>query len=417
MRGVERDFIELTNRAINQIPGDDGFFDCADWKGIFELAYKNRLAAVVLDVARKSGKIPDDLLKQWEASRLQIYLRQGRNLQALMDLLSEINEAKIDYAVFKGPIVAACYPGPLYRISSDSDILVDPCDREKVSAMIEKRGYVVMEHETKEKVFVYKNERSGHKIELHTSVFEDYKGSKIEIIKGAGIDNPGHRINVNLKEGEIRSFGVNEHLVYLVFHMVKHFVLEGANVRFLTDITLFINKNIESIDTGFFWKWMDQCNYTTFCENFFSICISRFGMNDEIMRGHRAEADESVLEKLLLDFIYIGDEKQQRGESWQLTATMEPYLVGERTTVKKSKSARLIKYLFPGKEELNERYRYARRYPVLLPIAWLHRGLHKIAWQLFENRGNESYSGMQKVEIVESRLGLLGSVGLLDEED
>jgi len=43
--------------------------------------------------------------------------------------------------------------------------------------------------------------------------------------------------------------------------------------------------------------------------------------------------------------------------------------------------------------------------------------LHKIAWQLFENRGNESYSGMQKVEIVESRLGLLGSVGLLDEED
>jgi hypothetical protein len=96
---------------------------------------------------------------------------------------------------------------------------------------------------------------------------------------------------------------------------------------------------------------------------------------------------------------------------------MEPYFVGERTTVKKSKSARLIVYLFPGPDELNERYEYARRCPVLLPAAWVHRGLHKVIWQIFVNRKNESYSGMQKVEIVESRLGLLGSVGLLDEEE
>lgn len=415
MKDIERDFIELTNRAINQIPGNDGFFDCADWKGILELAYKNGLAAVVLDVARQVGVIPDDLLKQWEATRLQIYLRQAKHLHALMDLLFEMNEAKIDYAVFKGPIVAECYPNPLYRISSDSDILIDSSDRVKVCGMIEKRGYLIMEHETKEQVFVYKNERTGHKIELHTSVFEDYKGSKIEIIKGAGIDKPEHRINVRLKEGKIRTFGVNEHLVYLVFHMIKHFVLEGANVRFFTDITLFINKNVEAIDFAFFWNWMDKCNYTVFCENFFSICISKFGMNDGIMRGHKAEADESVLEKLLLDFIYVGDEKQKRGESWQLTATMEPYLVGERTSVKKGKFARLIAYLFPSVSQLNENYEYARRCQVLLPVAWVHRFCHKAFWQIF-NKREGSYSGMQKVEIVESRLGLLGSVGLLDEE-
>ena len=138
-------------------------------------------------------------------------------------------------------------------------------------------------------------------------------------------------------------------------------------------------------------------------------------MNDVIMRGHRAEADESVLDKLLLDFIYIGDEKQQRAESWQLTATMEPYLVGDRTTVKKDHGARLIGYLFPKACDLNERYDYAKKVHALLPLAWVHRFCHKVFWQIFKKKEG-SYSGMQKVEIVESRLGLLGSVGLLDEE-
>ena len=415
MKDIERDFIELTNRAINQIPGNDGFFDCADWKGILELAYKNGLAAVVLDVARQVGVIPDDLLKQWEATRLQIYIRQAKHLHALMDLLFEMNEAKIDYAVFKGPIVAACYPNPLYRISSDSDILVDPSERVKVCGMIEKRGYSIMEHETKEQVFVYKNERTGHKIELHTSVFEDYKGSKIEIIRDAGIDRPEHRINVRLKEGKIRTFGVNEHLIYLMFHMIKHFILEGASIKFFTDIVLFVDKNSDNINPVFFWDVMEKCGYTKFCENFFTICITKFGMKEFILNGHEMQTDEQILDALLVDFIYIGDENQLRTEQWQLTSTLEPYFVGERTKIKKSKLARTINFLFPRPCELNENYEYAKKMPALLPIAWVHRAVRKVLWQLFI-RNKESYTGMQKVEIVESRLGLLGSVGLLDEE-
>ncbi|MBQ3796773.1 MAG: nucleotidyltransferase family protein [Butyrivibrio sp.] len=415
MKAEDRYFIELTRRAINRIHEDDGFFDAADWKRIFELARKNGLDAVLLDSAKECGKIPEDVLKIWEAARFETFMRQGVHFKKLMDILREMSSAGIDYAVFKGPAIAACYPNSLYRFSSDSDILVDASDRPKVSAMIEKRGYVVKEHETKEKVFVYEHEASGHKIELHTSVFEDYEGAKIDILKGAEIDSPAHRIKIKTEGGEIRTFGVSEHLVYLVFHMIKHFVLEGANVRFFADITVFINNNIDQIDKKYFWGWMEKCNYTVFCENFLTICVKYLGLNKDILEGRIAKASESVLEDLLVDFIYCGDSDELRGKSWQLTATLQPYLVGERTKVKKSKRGRLISYIFPEADELNERYTYAKKHHALLPIAWVHRALHKFLWQLRE-REEENYTGMQKVEVVESRLGLLGSVGLLDEE-
>ena len=416
MKETEQSFVELTRRAINQIHGDDGFFDGADWKSIYELAYKNGIAAVLLDAAKEYKSLPEDIRKQWEAIRLQVFLKQGKNTAALMSLLHEIEGAGIDYAVFKGPALAAYYPNPLYRSSCDSDILVDTADRPKVSEMILNRGYRVMEHETKKHVFVYKNDATGHKVELHTSVFEDYEGAKIDALKNTGIDCPEHRIDIKVDGGNIRTFGINEQLIYLFYHMIKHFVLEGAQVKYFTDIVLYINKNIDSIDLPLFWDVMEKCGYTRFCENFFTICVRNFGLNETILEGHRVEADEKVLEALLLDYIYLGDENELRGDSWQLTATMEPYFVGERTTIKKSKSGRVINYLFPKPSELNENYEYAKKFPILLPIAWIHRAVRKVLWELFE-RNEESYTGRQKVEIVEARLGLLGSVGLLDEEE
>ncbi len=415
MNVVDRNFIELTKRAINQIHEDDGFFGDADWKTIFELACKNGLAAILLDSAKEYGTIPEDVLKMWEAARLQTFLRQGRHFQNLMEILQEIESEGIDYAVFKGQAIASCYPNPLYRYSSDSDILVDVADRPKVSSVIEDKGYTVMEHETKNNVFVYENKASGHKIELHTSIFEDYEGAKIDVLKGAGIESPNNRISIEAGGKKIRTFGVSEHLVYQFFHMIKHFVLEGANVRFLADITMFINKNIDQIDFNYFWLWMGKCNYTVFCENLLTVCAKYLGLNKKILEWRSAKAQEHVLDDLLTDFVYGGDACELRGKSWQLTATMEPYLVGERTKVKKSKKGRLISYVFPKADELNEDYAYAKKCPILLPVAWGHRALHKLFWQLFK-REDDAYTGMQKVEVVESRLGLLGSVGLLDEE-
>ncbi|MBR5637420.1 MAG: nucleotidyltransferase family protein, partial [Pseudobutyrivibrio sp.] len=261
----------------------------------------------------------------------------------------------------------------------------------------------------------YQNEETNHMIELHTSVYEDFEGKKIEMLRAAELEAPSKRIYVDIDGERVRTLGHNEHLVYQMFHIIKHFMLEGAKIRFFTDITLFVNRYYDELSKEYFWDMMDKLNYGYFCENFMTICVEYFGMKPEFLAGRKAKASKEVLEAMIVDFIYKGDESQLRSENWQLTATLEPYLTGEITSVNSSKSGRIIRFIFPKSNELGERYTYAKKYPVLLPIAWIHRFGYKIIWQLFE-RQEEQYTAMEKMEVVENRLGLMSSVGLLDEE-
>ena len=414
MKNIERDFVELTKRAIIQDTSDDGFFDATNWEKMLELACNNKLMGVCYDVAKNQKSLPEDIRKRWDYIKFQIFVRQKKHFHILIDLIREIEAAGIDYAIFKGIVVADVYPEPAFRPSSDSDILVDESDRAKVCQMIEKRGYILDEHKTKEHVSVYKNESTAHVIELHTTVYEDYEGRKIDMLKAADLESPAKRISVTIDGEDVRTFGHNEHLVYMMFHIIKHFMLEGADVKFFTDITLFVNAHLDELSSEYFWSMMDSLGYGFFCENFMGICVKYFGMTEVFVSDRQPKASEAVLEAMIVDFIYQGDEEHLRSENWQLTTTLEPYLVGERTAVKKSKTGRVIRFIFPKPSELNDSYSYAKKYPLLLPAAWIHRAVKKIIWQLFEKK--EQYSAVEKINVVESRLGLMASVGLLDEE-
>ena len=415
MKLQDTDFIELTSKAIIQDTSDDGHFLSADWEKVYELACRNTLAGVTYDVAKAQSSLPEELRKRWDFFRFQIFVRQKKHFHALIDLIREIESSGIDYAIFKGIVVADCYPNPSYRPSSDSDILVDSGDAAAVCAMLEKRGYVKNEGKTKANVFVYHNELIDHTIELHTSVYEDYEGQKIDKLKAADLESPSKRITVEVDGEKVRTFGHNEHLVYQMFHIIKHFMLEGASVRFFTDITLFVNRHFDELSKDYFWQMMDKLNYGFFCENFLGICVEYFGMDSAFTEGRKPKASKEVLEAMIVDFIYKGDEAQLRSENWQLTTTLEPYLVGNLTSVNGSKSGRIIRFLFPKAEELGERYVYAKENPLLLPIAWIHRFGYKAIWSLFQKEEGQ-YSATEKMIVVENRLGLMGSVGLLDEE-
>ncbi len=414
MDKLERDFVELTKRAIYGKCDDDDCFDETDWEGAYKLANKSKLAPVMSDVIKQQSSVSDEMRKKWGNCALMVYMRQASSFKVLCRIIEAIENAGIDYAVFKGPIISDAYPNFLYRSSSDTDILVDSKDNHQVEEIIKSFGYDFIEGKSKEKVHNFRNLKLKHTIELHTTVFEDYEGTKIDILKGAGIEDPANRIQVTIKGKNIRTINWNEHFIYLMFHMIKHFMLEGAGVKFMTDITLFVNKNKDKLSSEFFWEWMDKCNYTAFCENFFTICIKYFDMDPFLMVGRKAQATDEVLDCMLTDFIYVGDKNELRNRRWQLVGSISPYFTGEAATTANNKFGRIMSFAFPKAELLGERYSYAKKHKVLLPVAWVHRGVHRTWWS--RNRKAEYYSDMQTISVVDAKLGLLGSVGLLDKE-
>lgn len=415
MKKHDIDFVNLVGKAVIQDQEDDGLFASTDWEKVYELARTNSLIGVTYDVAKAQSSLPEELRKKWDMFRFKIFVRQKKHFHMLIDLIHEIQDADIDYAIFKGIVIADCYPNPAYRPSSDSDILVDKRNTNAVCQMIERRGYIKNDEKTKANVFYYKHHESGHVIELHTSVYEDYEGKKIDMLRAADLESPSKRITVDIDGEKIRTLGHNEHLVYQMFHIIKHFMLEGANIRFFTDIALFVNRHIDELSVDYFWNMMDKLNYGFFCENFLAICVNYFGMNESFLNGRKPKASKEVLEAMIIDFIYKGDAAQLRNSDWQLIANLEPYFTGKLTTVGKNKAKRIVHFLFPNGKELGQRYKYAKQNSIFLPVAWVHRCLYKTFWQLFKKKEYD-YSAVQKMSVIESRLWLMCSVGLLDEE-
>lgn len=411
----ERDFIELIKRAITLQYVDDGYFDETDWETMYKFSASNGIMALLFEEASYQKSLTDEMRKKWDHGKFAISVSELKHLFWLNKVLEKVKQNGIDYALFKGPILADCYPNISYRSSSDSDILVNEKDRDAVCEIITGLGYELYEQGCNAQVNCFVHKDVGHVIELHTCLFEHYQGTKISILKAMNLENPKKRYDCKINGYTFRTLGVNEHLVYLFFHLIKHFVLEGASVRFFTDITLFINKYVDKIDADYFWGCMYKCDYAKFCENFLTICINYFDMDNTIMKGHECKADAEVLEELLVDCIYGGDKDNKRKKRWQLLGTMRPYLVGSNTAIKKSKAKRIIQYIFIKPEELNKSYRYAKKMPVLLPVAWLHRGIKRIFVPLFY-RKNVTYTGIEKIKMVDDRLKLFASVGIIDED-
>ena len=415
MNKNERDFIELVKRAIRKEYNDDSYFDETEWDEIYEFSIQNGLVAFLYDAAKGQKSLQDEKRSTWDRDKFAIYVREMRNLYSLNKVLKQIKQAGIDYALFKGPIIADCYPNFSYRNSSDSDVFVNESDKHAASDIISSLGYNKIDQKSNSQVTYFNNPEVGHTIELHTCLFEHYEGEKISVLKELELENPNKRINYEVNGYIFRTLGVNEHLVFQFFHIIKHFILEGASVRFFVDTTLFINKHISEIDIKYFWKCMRKLNYVEFCENFLTICIDYFAMNKSMMKGHKCKASKEVLEALIVDYIYKGDKDKKRKKDWQLLGTMRPYLVGQNTAIKKSKFERILHYIFIKPSELNKSYSYAKKMPILLPIAWIHRALKRIFLPIFY-RKNITYTGMEKVDLVEDKLNLLASVGIIDKE-
>ena len=98
--------------------------------------------------------------------------------------------------------------------------------------------------------------------------------------------------------------------------------------------------------------------------------------------------------------------------SWQIFGAMTPYFTGEYNAPKEGWKKKML-ILFPSRKSLPNNYGYAKKFPILLPIAWIHRfvlfGIHR-----FTSKG-ESYNASQKMEVTQYRLQMMENLGLMEE--
>ena len=312
--------------------------------------------------------------------------------------------------LFKGVVLSSLYPEPSMRFSSDTDMYIDRDRRDDMVNIFLRLGYVYDEEESNENVVKYILPKR-HYIELHSKLWSFVKGTKIDILDGMKLTK--QRVHGTFDGVECDTIAYGEQLIFLMFHLYKHLMFEHANVRFLTDIMLFFYAHYSEMDLKLLKDRMIKLEYWQFFSQLYEIAVRFLGFERlPAMEELKPEAcDEKVMEQTIDELMLLNRDEFDDQNMFQLTYNMMPYLTGDNgDNDKLSANEKRLHYLFPGVKDFPEEYGYVKKYPILLPVGWVHRIFNYLFDRLF--RKGERISGSVRMNKVDAKVNRLRNMGL-----
>lgn len=353
-------FIEIINCSLygSTFSGTN----LAELNSLYSLATKNSLCAVAYNgfLGWNAPEEVDSFLNKWKNQSLLSSITQLKKNAALKEVIDLFKKNNINYAVFKGIILSGLYPQDGIRYSGDSDIWVDENDFNMAEELLNSLGYIKDDLNSKDCVFNFAG--PSLYIEMHKYLWEDYTGKKIEKIKSLNWTDSNTFVTVQVGKSEYTTLGYTEHLEYMFFHIIKHYVYKGFGIRHLIDVALFVNAYIDKIDIKRFWQDMNDVGYEMFCITSLASCSKYLGMDNRIIQGKVLPSDEFI-ERFILAAIDSGT----FGDPLVRTTELDGFYDDDNRG-----DTRFVRSLFPRYDEMKLQFSWLKC-PVLLPVAWVCR--------------------------------------------
>ena len=308
---MKKDFYAVVAAAAKNAMLDSRIAHGFSLQELHELSCINRVCGLVYQIVghwKAETKEEEQLLRVWKEEATEDILREYQKIPLLQKMTELAYKNRIPILFFKGHILADLYPAIGLRTSGDTDIYVDRVYEQQVMQLLHVCGYEQEHRLAKENVLTYyyrQGEEEVHKIELHFSLFEDLKGEDITLLTYMNLTSLENCVPLVCCGIQTLSMGHTQHLIYQIFHMVKHFVEQGIPMRYMLDVSLFCNHYEQQIDIPYFWECMKQLGYVSFCQCFFSICQNYFEMSEAFMQGTKFES-EWLQQAMEEDFLYFG---------------------------------------------------------------------------------------------------------------
>ncbi len=382
-----------------------------DWNDLKEEARQHNCMAIIFPTIKQIQTdfdcIPKDIYEEWEEKVVEMAAAQCIKNYELNHILDCLRQVGVEGIIFKGAVIADTYPEYLLRVSGDADVLIKAEDEKLALDILAKEGYLINYAESKE------NETTLYKgnilvIELHTSLWEDYKGDHIDKLNDMNITDDNLFVDFQGCDIQAKTLGITKHFTYIFYHMIKHFIPGGIGIRHLLDITLFYNKYENEIDLNEFYENMHILGYDMFCKAIFRLCIDLFDMKASVLPDEY-EIDKNLYNKLIDDIIdagVFGNKTIERIKARNIIK--QTYYEGDK--VQPSKIKVLLNTLFPKAEAMSDNYVNVRKYKFLLPVAWTQRAIHHFVCKI---KYVDEPSLSQKTKSVEDRMRLLKELDLM----
>lgn len=114
-----------------------------DWRKFVELVRFHRIEGIAWNGLRSNPEaVPPAILREFSADAANIAAANLRAAAECRDLLAEFEAARVPLLFLKGSTLGAlAYAHPTLKSAMDVDLLIDPGDLTRASALLRKRGY------------------------------------------------------------------------------------------------------------------------------------------------------------------------------------------------------------------------------------------------------------------------------------
>lgn len=369
-----------------------------DYALLYQASLQHDVAALLYHQLYRFSDFPSELKQEWKRKAIQINALQTIRSDAFLRLYREFLHEGLIILVLKGIIVRSLYPQPDNRPSNDEDLYVEKEYVQKAKEIMLKQGFQVMQES--EEVITLVNLNSGLSIELHTTLFSEESkayGSYQHFFNDAFEKAQVHDIQGCL----IYSLSYSQHMLFLIMHFVKHFLHGGVGFRQLLDIIMYAEAYGEKIDWNAIYEVLEQEHLLKLVENLFAIGHQYLGFSfEQIVLPRDFAEDQMNFEDLVADIWdagVFGKSSQERLHSSTITLSAAEGQKSFRST------------LFPSLKSMQQKYRYLKNVPILLPYAWCSRILH----YSFDKKEGSAKGAM---EIGNRRVKLLQKYGIIEEK-
>ena len=384
MDKVQSQIVEFIKSAINREKVNIDKNQHIDWENIINLSKEHKIEALVYSAIQNESKenIPQNLLNSWKQDVFISGVTQQNHIKEVESILHIFNEANIDVLVLKGLIIRDLYPNATLRTMSDADIVVKKEDLEKSIELILSREYA--EIEISPSHFVYWKP-GCLPIELHWNLADEHFFKQICQFEEDMWPNVK---KTNIGSAKVNEMSLEDFAIFQCIHMAKHLVYRGFGIRHLIDFALLVNKRGSEIN----WiNFLDRCKKYGIYKFVLQVILTCNILFDMIIPKSITEIvneDKSYLNAFINDIFESGVHGKQDFVS--SVASEFAYTADKENGKNESSFKRYMRFLLPRVENMSQRYNYAKKNKVLVPIAWIHH--------LARGACNKDYSMKDKVK-------------------
>ena len=422
MDSIQEAFLLLINRSIHG-GTVSGYLSLkrGDLDQILQLASRHSILPPVVEYLLEkdagspgSVSLPDSPII--DSARMKV-IHQAQRTADLELLLDHLKKAGLRPVIMKGIVCRDLYPVPSQRPSVDEDFLIRPQEADAYRSEMTAYGFVPENDkgcagEQDETTYVSRACRMT--VEVHTYPFPRDQKAYAHLnrwLEGA-VDRA---VEQRCGRIDLLTLCPTDHLIYMLFHVYKHFLHGGFGIRQVCDIGLFSEKNIDKIDWDRVRTACREAGIYKFCAAVFAVAARHLLGETPLAAVLDADVLAGIDEMPLLDDIMesgvYGASTMSRMHS--STITLGAAEKALNMTNSGGAKAGLLKTVFPPLDYMRGAYPFVRKSPLLLPAGWAVRIFRYLKEHRRLNKLKTGDSAVRSIRMGKDRVELMKLYGIV----